>query len=325
MPIHVYDTEQLASRRGRAAPRQDPVGRRKCDASISRRLVNGHISQRWTRTLHHTEATGHYARPDGDGMRKRGTTGARLRLRPALVREPLAKPKRTRRGRRVRTERSGVEPRARTMPKHGHKARILEPRAARRRSHRKPPTLGLRHPTSSSPNVGYGVGGMGLRHRSMRARAGREPRSSLAHRRQLASDRRPPAVPPSATRPPRSAHSGLSGVMLTDSRRRSRINRAIGRQRRVLAERLRLRLIKIAARVIETVKPRPSRFRRGLPGGQICSVACPAPSSSAPERQQRASKDVPDRAHGHACARWNVLRGCFGAPKTRSMGVGADG
>ena len=42
-------------------------------------------------------------------------------------------------------------------------------------------------------------------------------------------------------------------------------------------------------------------------------------------RQQRASKDIPDRARGHACARWNVLRGCFGAPRTRSMGVGADG
>ena len=28
-----------------------------------------------------------------------------------------------------------------------------------------------------------------------------------------------------------------------------------------------------------------------------------------PLRQQRASKDTPDRAHSHACARWNAIRG----------------
>ena len=32
-------------------------------------------------------------------------------------------------------------------------------------------------------------------------------------------------------------------------------------------------------------------------------------------RPEVASKDTPDRAHSHACARWNVLRGPFGAPQ----------
>ena len=111
------------------------------------------------------------------------------------------------------------------------------------------------------------------------------------HKTQLASRSNLPAVPPSATR---------SASFCTQQRpigSCSPFATLIPKPRDLANAEfstLRLRLIKIAARVSRNRKPRPSRFRRQLPEGPICSRSLCSPlSPSAPERPGKKAPPPP--------------------------------
>ena len=172
----------------------------------------------------------------------------------------------------VRTERAVDDKAGRArLRRDAPQGQILDPRAARRRPHRghhaRPRHPLRRHQFRSR------LGGMDLRQPVLRARSGREPDQAAQDATRLGSH----VLPLRARQPgpPRAAHRRL----LADAHRPRRHS-----QERDLAKAefatLRLRLLKIAARVVETASrvrlafaaacPEADLFR-SLPGASCCS------------------------------------------------------
>ena len=120
----------LASRRGRAALRQDPVGCR--GARPLRRLVR-HIRQRWTRTRITFRGDGHYARPEA--MEWCEADHIDYVSRAARF-EAAGEENRRGGGRGAHRARFVEQARRARLRRNAPQGQILEPRAARRRPHR---------------------------------------------------------------------------------------------------------------------------------------------------------------------------------------------
>ena len=167
LPIHVYDTERSRPVAVVLRPGKTPSG---VEVRAHLRRLVRHIRQRWTRTRIAFRGDGHYARPEAMEWCEANRVDYVFGLPGS---KPLAK-KIDEAAEAVGTERAvSNKPVVRGYAETRHKAKILEPRAARRRPHRSHPAR-ARHPLRRHQRR-IRRGEMGLRHPLLCARAGREP------------------------------------------------------------------------------------------------------------------------------------------------------
>ena len=253
LPIHVYDTERSRPVAVVLRPGKTPSG---VEVRAHLRRLVRHIRQRWTRTRITFRGDGHYARPEAMEWCEANRVDYVFGLPGS---KPLAK-KIDEAAEAVRTERAvSNKPVVRGYAETRHKAKSWSrERRAVARIEATPLGLDTRFVVT---NVEYGAAEWVYDTLYCRARAGREPHQAAQDAARFRSNllpfrRRQPG-------PPRSAHSGL---LAHAHRSRRHPQTARSRQRRVLD---------LAAAADQdrsprhrNRKPRPSRFRRGLPRGR---------------------------------------------------------
>ena len=254
LPIHVYDTERSRPVAVVLRPGKTPSG---VEVRAHLRRLVRHIRQRWTRTRITFRGDGHYARPEAMVWCEANRVDYVFGLPGS---KPLAK-KIDEAAETVRTERRGVEQTSRArLCRNTPQGQILEPRAARR------------HPLEATPlgldtrfvvtNVEYGTARWV--YDTLYCARGQAENLIKLHKTQLASDRTSC----------RSAignqvrlvlHTAAYWLMLT-------VRDAIPKPRDLANAEfstLRLRLIKIAARVIETASRVRLAFAAGCPEADL--------------------------------------------------------
>jgi hypothetical protein len=253
LPIHVYDTERSRPVAVVLRPGKTPSG---VEVRAHLRRLVRHIRQRWTRTRITFRGDGHYARPEAMEWCEANHIDYVFGLPGS---KPLSK-RIDEAADAVRTERAlSNKPVVRDYAETRHKAKSWSrERRAVARIEATPLGLDTRFVVT---NVEYGAAEW--IYNAFYCARGQAENLIKLHKTQLASDRTS-CRSATANQVRLVLHTAAYWLMLT-------VRDAIPKPRDLANAEfstLRLRLIKIAARVIETASPCPSRFRRRLPGGR---------------------------------------------------------
>ncbi len=237
LPIHVYDTERSRPVAVVLRPGKTPSGV-EVRAHV-RRLVR-HIRARWPKTRILLRGDGHYARPEAMAWCEANGLQYVFGLPGSKPLSRKVEDDRRRGAHRARRRRQARRARLRRNPAQG---RLLEPGAPGRGAHRGDPP-GPRYPLRRHQRRA-GLARVDLRQPLLRPRAGREPDQAA----QVPAPVRPHLVPIRAGQPgpPRAAHRRV----LADAGREGRHPEG-PRPGPAEFTTLRFRLLKVAARIVET-------------------------------------------------------------------------
>ena len=269
LPIHVYDTERSRPVAVVLRPGKTPSG---VEVRAHLRRLVRHIRQRWTRTRITFRGDGHYARPEAMEWceANRSITSSACPVRSRWRRKSTRRRKRSHRARVVE------KPVVRGYAETRHKAKSWSrERRAVARIEATPLGLDTRFVVT---NVEYGAAKWV--YDTLYCARGQAENLIKLHKTQLASDRTScrSAI---ANQVRLVLHTAAYWLMLT-------VRDAIPKPRDLANAEfstLRLRLIKIAARVIETASRVRLAFAAGCPEADL-SAACPAPLSPRPLNDQ---------------------------------------